>query len=259
MTHASDPFLHWLDALEARHLAHLNFSEVRRAVQALSSLYVERREKLGSETVFGGAGKRAAFAFFFAPLHFLLVRQIVSALDADRFQIKRIVDLGCGTGIAGAAWSLALDSKPELIGIERHPWAAREARWTYETLRVSGSVRTEDLRRFAIPSGSAIVAAFTINELSSDTRDRLLGELLAGGRTGDPALIVEPVARRLGTWWDAWARQIKAAGGREDNWKFRTTLPERLALMDRAAGLRHQELKGRSLWLPPGHAKIASR
>jgi hypothetical protein len=39
-------------------------------------------------------------------------------------------------------------------------------------------------------------------------------------------------------------------GGRADEWRFRVELPERLALMDRAAGLDHRELTGRSLWLP---------
>src|SRR5438128_1834984 len=77
-----DEFVHWFDALEQRHLSTLNFSEVRRAVQALSSLYVERRDRLDSAAVFNGAGKRAAFSLFFGPLHFLLVREIVRALNA---------------------------------------------------------------------------------------------------------------------------------------------------------------------------------
>ena len=56
--------------------------EVRRAVQALSSLYVERRASIDSGAAFSSAGKRAAFAMYFAPLHFLLVRAIVRALAA---------------------------------------------------------------------------------------------------------------------------------------------------------------------------------
>ena len=70
---------HYAD-LEARHLAELTFAEVRRALQALSSLYVERRERLAEGAAFDGAGKRAAFALYYGPMHFLLVREIVRAL-----------------------------------------------------------------------------------------------------------------------------------------------------------------------------------
>src|SRR5262249_52082976 len=78
-----DPFVHWIQALEGRHLASLSFSEVRRAVQALSSLYVERRDRIDAASAFTGAGKRAAFAMYFGPLHFLLVREIVRGLKAE--------------------------------------------------------------------------------------------------------------------------------------------------------------------------------
>ena len=72
----------WIADLERRHLAELSFPEVRKGLQALSSLYVERRGRLGAGAVFDGAGKRAAFALFFGPLHFLVVREIVAAVGA---------------------------------------------------------------------------------------------------------------------------------------------------------------------------------
>ena len=53
------------------------------------------------------AGKRAAFALFYAPLHFMAVTAVVQALGADAPPPASIVDLGCGTGVAGAAWALA--------------------------------------------------------------------------------------------------------------------------------------------------------
>ena len=42
------------------------------------------------------------------------------------------------------------------------------------------------------------------------------------------------------------------AGGRADRWRFTAELPERLRLLDRAAGLDHRELTARSLYLPGG-------
>ena len=47
---APDPFGSFHEALERRHLAELTFPEVRRALQALSSLYVERRERMARPT-----------------------------------------------------------------------------------------------------------------------------------------------------------------------------------------------------------------
>src|SRR5262245_18894492 len=74
----------WLAALEARHLADLRFAEVTRALRALSSTYVERRERLGGQTALNSAGKRAAYAMYYSPLHYFTVAAIVEALGATR-------------------------------------------------------------------------------------------------------------------------------------------------------------------------------
>ena len=247
---SDEAFRSWFELIEQRHLSTLSFSEVRRAVQALSSLYVERRDRLNPGAALSGAGKRAAFAMFFAPLHFVLVREIIRALDARLPQNAVLADLGCGTGVAGAAWALEAAADLKVVGIDRSPWALRECKWNYEQLHVRGVTKTADLNTVRIPRDSAVVAAFTINELDPVERSRLQKEFTKISETGLPVLIIEPIARRLVSWWDDWARSWKAAGGREDQWRFRVALPERLALMDRAAGLDHRELTGRSLWLP---------
>src|SRR5258705_13345912 len=121
-------------ALEARHLAELQFAEVSRALRALSSAYVERRTRLREGVALSGAGKRAAFALFYGPLHFLIVQHIVRALGADEIGLKpdtTIVDLGCGTGAAGAAWGAESSRTTHVIGIDLHPWATAEAAETY--------------------------------------------------------------------------------------------------------------------------------
>ena len=246
-----DPFLRWLGALEERHFAALNFQEVRRAVQALSALYVERRNRIGEGGAFEGAGKRAAFATYFAPLHFLLVREIVRALDAAKVSTSDVLDLGCGTGIAGAAWALEMNTQPRITGIDRNSWAMREAKWTYGVFNLPCAVRPDDLATFKIGKTGAVIAAFTINELSDEMRTRMLREMLSAARQGSAVLVIEPIARSVASWWPHWAREWNAAGGREDEWRFRVPLPESLALMDKAAGLDHRELTGRSLWIPP--------
>jgi hypothetical protein len=245
-----DPFLRWLDALDDRHRRALSFQEVRRSVQALSSLYVERRNRLGQGAALDGAGKRAAFATYFAPLHFLLVREIVRALGAASPMAPALLDLGCGTGAGGAAWASEIRTPPQVIGLDRNPWAVSEARWTYSAFGLEGSAKTVDLSTFKVPSGRAILAAFILNELPEEARERWRNSLLAAAERGSPVLIVEPIARRLSPWWDDWASSVVAAGGRSDEWRFPVALPERLELMDKAAGLDHRELTGRSLWIP---------
>lgn len=255
MSRETDPFYRWFDALDERHLATLNFAEVRRAVQALSSLYVERRDRIGRGSALDGAGKRAAFAFFFSPLHFLLVRHIVRELGAGR-TYKAILDLGCGTGSAGAAWALEMQSLPSIVGVDRNPWVLQEAKFTYQTFGLRGTVRSSDIASISIPAGTAVISAFTMNELDSSAREKFLIQFIRASRRGASVMVVEPIARRLTSWWEEWAREINAAGGREDIWRFRVELPERLSLMDRAAGLDHRELTGRSLWLPEQRATI---
>ena len=121
-----DPLDSFHSALEARHLSELTFKEVRHALQALSSLYVERRERMADGAALDGAGKRAAFALYYGPMHFLLVREIVRALALRA--PRRILDLGCGTGTAGAAWALECRAegpprgrRPQRLGRRRRP------------------------------------------------------------------------------------------------------------------------------------------
>src|SRR5438105_15755218 len=101
----SAPYDRWLADLERRHLAELTFPEVSRALRALSATYVERRQKIGEGAALAGAGKRAAFALFYGPLHFLLIAAIVRQLPPAARAIATLVDLGCGTGASGAAWA----------------------------------------------------------------------------------------------------------------------------------------------------------
>jgi hypothetical protein len=250
MTTADDVFSRWLGALPARHGADLTFAEIRRGLQALSSLYVERRARIASGAALDGAGKRAAFALYLGPLHFLIVREVVRALGAAQPAPDRIVDLGCGTGAAGAAWALEASPRPFYEGVDRSGWAAAEARWTLKTLGLRGRADAGDLDRAALPGrGGAVLAAFTVNELDGAARARLLDRLLEAGRAGARVLVVEPIAKRSVPWWRGWASAFEGAAGRADEWRFPAALPETLASLDKAAGLDHRELLARSLWL----------
>jgi len=252
MHQAGEPFRAWFEALESRHLSRLTFAEVRRGLQALSALYVDRGNRLGDGAALEGAGKRAAFALFYAPLHFLLVREVVRALGAAEPGPRRLMDLGCGTGSAGAAWAVMAGARCEVSGVDRSDWAVQEARWNYRALGVRGRPTRGDVTTTPLPGrGSGVIAAYTANELDDAARDVLLQRLLEAARRGARVLVVEPIARRPFPWWDSWLLAFREAGGRDDSWRFPVELPERLRLFDRAARLDHRELSGRSLWLEP--------
>ena len=244
-----DPFSAWVEALQRRHREALTFAEVRKGLQALSSLYVERRQKIAGGAALEGNGKRAAFALYYGPAHFLLVRAIVRALDAASAPVRTVVDLGCGTGAAGAAW--ALETGAAVEGVDRSGWAASEARWTLARLRLRGTAKKGDVATAVLPAPpAAIVSAFTVNELEEAARARLLAAVRDAHTRGVRVLIVEPLARRALTWWDEWAAVFVAAGGRQNEWRFEAELPSSVAELGRAAGLDPRTLGGRSLFAP---------
>lgn len=269
----------WLAALETRQMADLTFPEVSRSLRALSSTYVERRAKLKEGAALSGAGKRAAFALFYGPLHFLLVRHVVSALGQPFTTIDTLLDLGCGTGASGAGWVTACAHPPRVTGIDRHPWAIEEARRTYADLGLRATLRVDDMTHVALdgrgnarqsshrerPSArgseagpgpapardrrrSGVLLAFAVNEIAlAADRDALLARLLEHVQAGGHVIVLEPLAGFVAPWWKDWERAFASVGGRADEWRFRAALPPIVQKLDRAAGLDHRELKGRSL------------
>jgi len=260
----------WMAALEARQLADLTFPEVSRSLRALSSTYVERRTRLKEGAALAGAGKRAAFALFYGPLHFLLVHHVVSALGEPFTRIDSLLDLGCGTGTSGAAWAVACVRPPRTIGIDRHPWAIEEARRTYADLGLHATLRVDDMTRVALdgrsgggsgsrtapqesrrrtnPARSGVLLAFAVNEIAdAAARDALLGRLIDHAQGGGHAIVMEPLAGFVAPWWESWRRAFESAGGHAAEWRVAMPLPSIVEKLDRAAGLNHRELKARSL------------
>jgi SAM-dependent methyltransferase len=269
----------WLAALDERHLADLTRREVTRALRALSSCYVERREKLASGGALAGAGKRAAFALFYGPQHFFITREIVRAIgpaEAGPYErghesprvagrdetaeahgatpsaglYPRVIDLGCGTGAAGAA--VALETAAAIEAFDISPWAVAEANWTYRALGVRGRAKVANINTMKISasSGTLVLAAYTVNELPDESREPLLDRLTDAHARGASLLMIEPIGRRVNLWWKSWADAFISAGGRQDDWRFRIPLPPQLRALAKAAGLDVQELTARSLYLP---------
>jgi hypothetical protein len=249
ITDSGERFTAWLAALEQRHLASLRPSEVSRALRSLSTYYVERRARLAKGAALNTTGKRAAFALFYGPLHFLVTHEIITAIERARY-VAQILDLGCGSGAAGAAWALA-SGRCTINGVDKHPWTVDEANWTYRQLGITGYAGQGDIARAPIRGrkGHGILAAYSINELDDAVRSTLLGRLAEAKENGAHVLIIEPIAKRALTWWPEWEERFCAAGGRADEWRFRIPLPERQRILGHAAGLDPRELTARSLWM----------
>lgn len=247
----------WCRALERRHLATRTLPEVRRAVRALSRRYVERGPEITTGAALDGEGKRAAFALYFGPLHYLTVRAIADAI-APRPR-ERVVDLGCGSGAVGAAFAGSLTPTPRVEGLDVHPWAVREAAWNYRSLRIDGRARRASAETFAAGARDAVVAGWVVNEMRPAARDRLAERLLEAARGGTTVLVVEPIAKRPSPWWSGWRERFEGLGGSAATWRIATELPDVVARLDRAARLDHRELTARSLFVEAAGAGEDSR
>jgi hypothetical protein len=231
--------------------------EFLKAIRALSARYVERRGTLPDRSPLDSAGKRAAFAAFYAPLHFVTARQVLANIGAPP-GITTVVDAGCGTGVAGAAWALACTEPPTIAGVDLNAWALDEARETWRALGLRGRASRSDFvshleqlaakpMRGVPPFHTGIVCGWSVNELDPRNRARAAAAVDALAARGLRILIIEPISRSLVPWWDDWASRAVSRGGRTDEWRFADVLPPFLAALSVDAGFARAELTARSL------------
>ena len=244
----------WIESTRGRHAPPLTFAEVRKGVQALSSLYVERRggRDLARRSL-AGAGKRAAFATYYAPLHFLAAYYAVAARPRPcAGEALTLYDLGCGTGAAGAGAAVALGARARVVASDRSGFAIGEARAAYAAFGLRAVARRRDLLA-ALPRlrGTSLVClGWCVNELDAAARDELLAWLQGAGRRAGLCLL-EPLASSASPWWDDWVDALAESGARAERPRARIERPEWIAELDRAAGLDHREIGARLLWRDP--------
>jgi len=245
----------WLaDAVE-RHSCELEFREIRKGVQALSALYVQRRAgaDLAARAI-EGRGKRAAIATCYAPLHFLTVHHLLAELGPARLgAVRRVVDLGCGTGAAGAAAAATLHAAgaphSAVVAVDRSGFVLSEARTTYAAFGLAART-VRGVLPAALPQagdGDLLVLGWAVNELDERARAALLGGLRRALGAGARLLLLEPLAGPASPWWREWADALAPLGVEEPRAKVRVALPEWIARLDRAAGLDHRVLGARVL------------
>ena len=227
-------------------------------MRALSARYVERRGDDLASRALEGAAKRAAFALYYAPLHFLAARAALRSLGPYLLAgVRRVHDLGCGTAAVGVAVALACERAAAWSGVDRSGWALAEARHTLRAFGVPGRGRRADLVR-AFPRvgrGDLVCLAWTANELSPAARDTLLERLQQAARRGAALLVLEPLASGPSPWWTEWAERLSALDTVERRVKEPLERPEWIARLDEASGLDHAEIGARVL----GRAASADR
>jgi hypothetical protein len=255
----SPGFIRWLADLEARHLRDMTTSEVARALRALSSTYVERRARLSDRGAFDTTGKRAAYALYYAPRRFLTVAHVLAAVGAPATPLH-VVDLGCGTGAAGAAWAVHAGAGSTVLGVDVHPWALEETRATWRDFGLQGQTRRlavsaaaalwkDGKSRGDTPRATGIMLSYVVNELGGDERAALLTALMEAARHGTRVFVMEPLSRRTSPWWNGWVDSFVAAGGRADEWRVRIDPPPITLALGVATGLDAVEATGRTLWI----------
>jgi hypothetical protein len=250
----------WIDLVINRHASRFDRPALLKAIRALSARYVENRSGLAHGSPVDSAGKRAAFAAFYAPLHALTVHRLLGSIDTRG--PRTIVDLGCGTGAASLAWAVGSDVIRQIDAIDLNRWALEEAAWNYRTMKLRARMRrasfVDVVEEFASTrtalTGTAFVAAWSVNELPDPDRDRLLPLLLPLSVRGASILVVEPLSRRATPWWNAWRAAAADFGGQAAEWKSVVALPPALADLDEAAGFRREGLGARTIWLPGASA-----
>ena len=242
----------WLDDTLKRHSRALEFREIRQGVRALSSLWLERRAggELARRAI-EGQGKRAALASYFAALHFLTLHHTLEHLgDTTLSGIRRIFDLGCGTGACGAALGAAVPTRTTVFGVDRSAWVLGEARRTWSHFGLRQHTRRAELPE-GMPEGSRgdlLMLGWVVNEIDAGPREELRKALRAVLGRGARVLIAEPLARSVSPWWESWCEALDA---RSEIVKLRIERPAWIEEMDRASGLDHSTLGARVLLAGP--------
>lgn len=243
----------WVASEAELALRDLRFSDVRRAVQALSMLYVQKRARGGLDKRAGdGAGKRAAFASYYAPLHFIGAAVAGSALGLQGCSgVREVVDLGCGTGAVGAAIARLLPGAARVTGVDANAGAVSVCRRTFSALGVRGRARVGRLPS-AMPrlrAADLVVAGWSLNELGPEERDAVLDDVSTGVSRGCGLLVLEPLSTRVVPWWPQLIARFPGAAVAE--LRVPVTRPPWIARLDEATRLDHRDATCRALWVAP--------
>ena len=94
-----------------------------------------------------------------------MMDHLISEPQLDACRLHRIMELGCGTGVCGAAWALRATSlgTPELVGMDINRWALTEAQATWKSVGLRGKTKLRSMVEFPkTEMQDAIVAGYSV-------------------------------------------------------------------------------------------------
>lgn len=246
----------WVDAEATRAVADLRFADVRRGVQALSTLYVQKRSKGGlARKAADGAGKRAAFASYYAPLHFFAAWHAARSLGIVPASGAPVTvhDLGCGTAPVSAAVLADQPERGRARGLDVAAWAPKAAKRTWAAFGVSGRARVGRMPGGLPRLGPAdlVVFGWSLNELEPGDREAVLVRTARGLQRGAGLLLLEPLSTRVSPWWPAAVAALGPLGAEEIEVRESFERPTWVARLDQATGLDHRVVGARALGCAP--------
>lgn len=245
----------WTRALHEQWASDLRFAELRKGAQALSNVYVHRRERgrLARRAV-DGRGKRAAFACYYGVVHALLVAELVGPGGPLGLPGPvDVVDLGCGSGAVGVG--LAAGGVPirRVEGVDLVQDNLVLARWSYRWWGLRARVRRGRLPG-VLPggrSGELLALGWCVNELPAEDRAQLWRGLAAAVERGAGLLLLAPLSRRAVPWWSEAERALVPLGVESEELRAVIDRPQLVVDLDRATGLKHHEPGARVLFRAP--------
>ena len=219
-----------------------------RGLKALSAGYVEKRNDGGVDRALDGRGKRAAFSLYYGALHFSVTVGLLKRLEAGFLGSGALLDLGCGTGVCGAAWSLHSRHEGSMVGVDRSAFARHETEWTYRSLGLRGETASSILETLAAyPKPAGVILGFALNEFDETLRSAILEPLMARVARGARLLVIEPISKRVAPWWPEWTAPFVAQGARMIETRLSPALSKNVVLLGRSAGLRPDSVAVRAL------------
>ena len=241
---APDPLDPFHALLEARHLSELTFAEVRRALQALSSVYVERRERMAE-----GAGSTGPASAPRSPSTTGRCTSCSCARSCARSARPPAPRAAPGPRLRhrhrGRGLGAGVRAPDAGRGVDRSGWAVAEARWTSRASASTGRTTRAD-------ATTAPPAQAPGRRPRRVHRERARGQAHARGCcracSSRPGGLDRPRRRadlrRVTPRWPEWAGAVedRRRPGARTSGASAPPMPTALALLGKAAGLDAGEL-----------------
>jgi ribosomal protein RSM22 (predicted rRNA methylase) len=181
----------WIQAILDTEIASVPAADLARAAAELTERY--RGERQNNAPLIQTAAHRAAYLAVRMPATFAAINSASQHLReaAPEFAPESCVDLGAGPGTATLAAQELFPSLRSYTVVERDPHMMQIARKLVPDEHCE--LRNVDISSADVPASDLVICAYTLNELSSSARERVIER--AWRSTRGALVIIEPGSR----------------------------------------------------------------